>query len=248
MSDEPKTKIPDERALALIPLIPGTNQTDRKKVRELYDNSPNVEWSPFCQSMGWDFNITRGALPVARWVREKRYRLAKEHAEKLADAFARIKPKINEDILQTLRDYPQAHDEFLKTAKALHNALIAEINDHSRMVAAARSINQPAPPMRKGLISEFNTLSMSLTMLTQSKHRSLLLSEVSLRAVEERTEGEIIAQPSTATTAEKLMDSMKFEVVGADNYTSKDFQKLFDDILDKNQVQVLPPVVTGEQT
>lgn len=239
-------RVPLDKSLAVIPLIPGTNKTDKVAVRKLYDESPFVEWMPFCESMGWDYSITKMNLPTTSWVREKRYRLAKEHAERLADSFARIKPKINEDIINTLREYPAAHDEFLKTTKAAHQALQAELAEHQKDMIEARQTKKRLPTLRKGFTAELESITRSLVMLTQSKHKSLLLSESSLRAVEDRTNNAILSAEQTASP-EDINNDLKLEIIGIDSQEPIRIQEMFLKYLDPVKTPIIPNVVNEDK-
>lgn len=239
-------RIPFEKSLAVLPVIPGTNRTNKEEIRRLYDNSPFIEWMPFCESIGWEYHTTKNNLPTTLWVREKRYRLAKEHAERLADSFARIKPKINEDIINTLREYPAAHDEFLKTIKASHQALVIELAEHQRDLINARTAKKRIPAMRKGLTADLESVTRSLIMLTQSKHKSLLLSEASLRAVEDRTNNAILSAEQTASPDDNN-DELKLEIIGMENSDPKQIQELFLKYLDPVKNPITPNVINKDE-
>lgn len=198
---------------------------DRSAVKDLFDQSPHIEWTPFAQSLGWDPVISRATFPTARWIKEKRFREAKKQAELLADTLHQNKPKITEDILRTLRDYPAAHDKFLKIIEAQRAILEQEIAQHIQRIK-----NGGSPRPRKGIIGEILALTMALERVSSSKYKSLLLTDLTVKGIETQAQEQINEAP--VGDAPKENTAMEFEVIGWENITEKQLEDLYHQYLD----------------
>lgn len=216
-------------------------EVDKARAKALYDASLHVEWTPFCAAVSWDPVGSRARLPIARWVKEKRYRLAKQQAEELKDILQQNKPLIAQDIVKTLRDYPYEHDEFLKLLKAARIALSNEMAVHMRKTQLALNLKKDPDPLRKGMVHEIQALAISLSAITQSKHRSLLLGDMTIRGIEVQTEEDISRLPESAKHEQKVgIDD--FTVMGWEAITPAQLDDFFGRYFDKPQPRIADPV------
>ncbi len=210
---------------------------ETERVRQAYEESPHISWADFAASCGWNVQSSRVKYPTAKWVAEKRARLSREHAECLQDALTRARPQIHQDTLRTLRDYPEAHDAMLDLIKSLGECLRAETEEHARGVRASQMASMKVPALRRGLVKDLLDLTIALRTLTESKHRSLMLTEATWKAVVEDTERVASAEPGQAA---QEGDGMTFRMMGWESITPDRLDKFFSQYFDKPQVKAEP--------
>jgi hypothetical protein len=226
-----------KKETSAFPLTQG-GTVDKAAVKELYDRSVHIEWTPFAQSMGWDPVRSRALFPTSRWIKEKRFSQAKLHAETLHDQLQRNKPKISEDIIRTLRTYPEAHDKFLTLLEGARVILNNELAEMMKKTQAAVAGQGKMPEVRKGFIADIAMLSGSMKSLTESKYRSLLLTDLTIRAIDEQTQAEINRPPEQAIT-DNARPTFDFEIMGMENISVQDLEKLHHRYYDRPSAEPL---------
>lgn len=209
-------------------------QPTPEQIRQLYMASPHIEWIPFAKSMKWDHQKTRAEMPVSEWITEKRNLLAREQAETLAEMVFEHRGRWHKDVLNTLRDYPQANDAMLGILKQRMNDLIQTINgdrDAFMKWSQNNDVNKPpfVPAFQKIKTSELTDLTIALSTVTQAKHKSLLLGDWSVSVAEQFTD------PSQfEKEADKIKDNeWKVEIIGGENLTNEQMQQFLGQWYDK---------------
>lgn len=160
---------------------------DKEKIHEMFLTSEYVEWAPFCDEMGWNPNATRILLPVRTWIIEKRRRLAENSAEITADLIFKHRNRWKNDILKTLRDYPEVNDQILQTIKFEISNIIKHINADIEEGKKSGTLVQ----IDKNRINAINQLSYSANLITQTKFKSLLIANWDVKIVEQFMESTI---------------------------------------------------------
>lgn len=214
-----------------------------EQVKQIYMASANLEWIPFAKSMGWDPNSTREQYPVAEWIYQKKQALAREQSEQISELIFDHRSRWHRDVLKTLRDYPEANDAVLGVLKTRINDMIQIINeDENEKVLAAQRGEKYDPRFRKVKTSELLALSAAVKTITESKQRSLLIHDWSVKVAEQFTD------PKQFEAEENKMKDVgwKIEVIGGENITSKEMQELMAKYYDKpNQLhspeEIVPP-------
>lgn len=213
-------------------------EIDKEQARKLYDASVHVAWTPFVQEMGWDLVRSRSVFPSVQWVKEKRFRLARDQAESLQAQLDQARPRINADLVRTLEEYPQAHDKLLRVVNAATIALNNEMADFMKKTMESQARGQGSPQVRKGLIGEVMALSMALDRLTTSKYKALLISDQTVKAVVEKAE--LDQQVETGKEADQV-NPLRFEVMGWEQITPDRLDHFYRQYFDPPQPKIADP-------
>lgn len=160
---------------------------DKEKIRELFFASEYVEWAPFCEEMGWDSTFTRKELPTRHWIMEKRRMLAENSAEITADLIFKHRNRWKNDILKTMRDYPEVNDQILQTIKFE----IANIIKHINADIEQGKKDGKLVGIDKDRINAINQLSYSASLVTNTKYTALLIKNWDVKIVEQFMESTI---------------------------------------------------------
>ena len=206
---------------------------DANEVKQMFMASTHIEWSTFAKSLGWPVESTRMQYPTKKWTDEKKEILAKEQAEHLAELIFNHKAKWHKEVLQTLTELPKASDAML-------NILKARINKYTKMIAddevASRLPEHERPPSKFDKIktSELNSIANALKIVTETKHKSLLIDGWSLQVAEQ----EQASGPDSQSNS-KSSDDWTIEVMGHENVTADDMKKLLSEWYDKPQLPSL---------
>jgi hypothetical protein len=200
-------------------------------IKQIFMKSSNLEWIPFAKSMKWDPVESRAQYPeCTQWIEEKKQILAREQAEHIAELVFDHRSNWHRNVLKTLREYPEANDAILGIIKKRINGIIKTINaDDEGAIIAAQSGIPYEEKFAKVKTSELLSLAAAMKVVTESKHRSLLISDWSVKVAEQFTDPKQFEQ-----NAEKLKDTAwTIQVMGAENLTSGDMQNFLSKWYDK---------------
>lgn len=206
-----------------------------EQIKQIYMASKHLEWIPFALSMNWDPTTTREQYPTAAWISEKKTKLAQHQAEEIAELVFDHRSRWHRDVLKTLRDYPEASDALLGVIKARENELIGMINhDMEEKRLAAQEGREPVLKFTKVKTNELVALSIALKNVTETKHKSLLINDWSVKVAEQFTDPTQFERSET-----KMKDTgWKLEVIGGENITAAQMQEFLGKWYDKPQRQV----------
>lgn len=194
--------------------VPVSAKPSPDQIRQLYMASKFVEWTPFAESMGWPTLDSRHGLPIGDWIKEKRDIIAREQAERVAEAVFAHRSRWHTDVLKTLKEYPEANDAMLGLLKRRLNDMIRTVNDDEKGQALSMQTGHPyEPKFAKVKNGELMALAAAIKVCTESKHRSLLINDWSFKVAE------TFSDPRQfGTTEEKIADmEWKVELIGGEN-------------------------------
>lgn len=170
---------------------------DKDALHAQFMASPHIDWTKFCESIGIPPGRTRSEFPVATWQDQKRKSLAIAEADKLAQMIFERRFKWHKDVLRTLNEYPESND-------IVHNLLRARMNEYIAMI---KSDNEKGTQLFKQVkTSELATLQQAISGVTESKYKSLLLSDWTVKLAE--------AEADRGTEKDVTGTGMKFTVEG----------------------------------
>jgi hypothetical protein len=217
------------------------------QIRQLYMASKFVEWTPFAESMGWPTLDSRHGLPIGDWIKAKRDIIAREQAERVAEAVFSHRSRWHGDVLKTLKEYPEANDAMLGLLKRRLNDLIRMVNDDEKGQALSMQTGQGyESKFAKIKTGDLMALAAAIKVCTESKHRSLLIDNWSFKVAE------TFSDPRQfGTTEEKIADmEWKVELIGGENLTQGQMQDFLGRYYDRPVLphapdQVAPPKASG---
>lgn len=214
-------------------------------VKQIYMASGHLEWIPFAKSQNWDPVASRSNYPVTDWIVQKKEALAKEQAEQIAELVFDHRSRWHREVLKTLRDYPEAAEAMLGIIKQRENELIIMINeDMEERKNASVEKREPNLKFSKVKTSELLSLAAALKVVTETKHKSLLINDWSVKIAEQFTDPAQFEREET-----KMKDvGWKLEVIGGENLTMPQMQEFLGQWYDKpNRIHsaedIIPPVV-----
>ncbi len=212
------------------------------QIRQLYMASPHIEWTPFAVSMGWKSLDSRHGLPIDEWIQQKRDVFAREQAETIAEAVFHHRSRWHQDVLKTLREYPEANDAMLGILKKRLNDIIATINDDARgAVMAAQSGAAFRSQFQAIKTGELLALAASIKVCTESKHKALMINEWSFKVAESFADPKQFARES-----DRVADSeWKLEVIGGEAITNRQMQEFLGNYYDKPAIPHTPEEVAA---
>lgn len=219
------------------PVKPSSTQ-----MRQLYMASEHIEWSPFCRAMGWDPENDR-PKKHQDWITEKKAILAREQAENIAEMVFNHRSAWHKDVLKTLKEYPAVNDVMLGILKHRINDIIATINDDQRnAVMAAQRGEVYEPAFRKIKTAELSQISLAIRTLTESKHKSLMIDDWTVKVAEQFTDPKQFASEGDR---QKDME-WKVEVIGGENLTNAQMQDFLGKWFDKPMHNIEPQAENPE--
>lgn len=223
----------------------------KEQIKAIYMASKHLEWTPFAQSMGWDAVRSRQEYPSQTWIQEKKTILALQQSEQIAEMVWDHRGQWHRDVLNTLKDLPQANDAMLGILKHRMNEMIQTINeDAQNKVLHARS-GSPDPfrsEFSKIKTNELVALSTAISIVTQSKHRSLLIDQWNVKTAETFTDPAQFERED-----QKLADNdWTIEVIGNQKMDNVDIERLMHKYYDQKPPRDLLAeaklLVPGERT
>lgn len=198
----------------------GTSQISEEQVRQIYMASPHLEWASFAKSLGWEPEKTRKAYQsYAKWIQEKKDILARQQAESIAELIFDHRSRWHSDILHTLREYPSVTDTMLNIVKTRLNEVIEAISeDQQEGKLSGKRVTQRFSAYKTG---ELKVLAESIRVLTECKHRSLLISDWSVKVAEQFTDPK-----QFESVDEKMKDhDWKINVIGGKTVSNEELEK-----------------------
>lgn len=153
-------------------VVPKTEHgsVDKEKVREMFDASEFVEWTPFARSLGWDPIGTRNDFPVNLWITEKKKRLALESTEELSNILWFHRDRWQREVMKTLRDYPES-------AEFLHGLI------RKKAAFLKQKMDQDLESVKT---AELAQLATALNICREAHQRSLLIQDWDVKVAEEQ--------------------------------------------------------------
>lgn len=228
----------EEPIVATVSTRPDIPTSEKDPVKELFMASPFVEWSPFAESQNWNPQGSRIKYPVASWVAEKKRLIASAQAEKIAQAVFDHRGPWHQDVLSTLKEYPKANDAVLGLVKRRMNDMIEDANaDADERLAAAREGRAPfsggkTRKFDKWTNQDIAAISNAMRTVTDAKHRSLGLSNWTIKAAEEATNPTMLGAPPD-DSVKAAEEQWTIQVIGEGQMTGRKLQDLMDRYLDK---------------
>lgn len=220
---------------------PSTAKPSVDQVRQLFMASAFVEWGPFAQSMGWT-NDLRDAYPVAEWCKAKREMLARRQAEAIGDAVFHHRGNWHSDVLKTLKEYPEAHDAMLGILKYRLNSIVQTINADQQSAKLA-AVTGTTPSNGFGAIrsNELTALAVALKVVTEAKHKSLMIGDWSFKVAE------TFSDPQQFAASEDRAKSQEWKVtiMGGENMTSAQLTELIGKWYDRPKLPHQPEEVVA---
>ncbi len=191
---------------------------DEEQRRQLFMASEHVEWTPFAKQMGWNPVNSAQRMPTSDWSKQKRDILAREQAETIGELVFNHRSRWHQDVLQTLKDHPAAHDAMLNILKRRMNDIIQTINQDDRAAAhaAAANVEAPAPRFAQIKSSELATLTVAL-------------NDWSFKVAES------FSDPKQFGTEQEKIKNMEWNVriIGGENVTRTQMQELLSKYYDR---------------
>lgn len=169
---------------------PKTAKISEEQAKQLFMASPHLEWSPWAKSMGWPQNkvLYDG---FRDWSQEKKELIARSQAESISEALFSHQGRWHNDVMRTLKEYPEAADAMMGILKRRVNDIIATINDDDRKKqqhAAAGTLEEFRPKFAQIDNTELGRLASAIRITTDTKHRSLMIDRWSIKATEAYTD------------------------------------------------------------
>lgn len=189
--------------------------------KNLYFESPHIEWLPFAEEMGWDATSSKIKYPVTEWVAEKKDKLAQAALERVSDVLFSQNGSYHREVLKTLCDLPKFCDQIQGLLKKKLDSLTLEIATNNNSVS----------------ISDIQKLANATKSLIEAKHKALLIDRWEISHTEAFLKGN--QEISTGSNSQDFM----VEIIGENGQpvrkTSQDFVEMITSWYDK---PVLPHV------
>lgn len=212
------------------PLI-SEGKVDTEKAKQMYMASPHVEWAPFCQTVNWPEKGSRAIFPVKMWILEKKENIARVASETIMDSMFQEKFEWHKAVLRTMRDYPKMHDTLSFIINTKLNELAVQINEDIKAKDANGNYkDEKYKPKFRARISDLTSLAVALKTVTESRHKSLLLHDWSIKLAPQMDlpkVGELDEQGKAEPQGFKL------EVAGGNTLTAQDWERFFYQWVDK---------------
>lgn len=209
-----------------------TVKISESQAKQLYMASSCVEWTPFAKTQKWNATESRKLYPVKDWIQEKRDILAREQAENIAEMVFSHRSKWHMDVLKTLNEYPDTHDTVHSILRHRINQIVDVIKTDDKNQVEAAVKNQPyASEFAKISTSELCSIVSGLKTLTDSRHRSLLINDWSVKVAEQFTDPKQFEVEHNRV----MGTDWKVEVIGGGNMTPKMLQEFVAGWYDKPQ-------------
>ncbi len=148
---------------------------DKARIKQLYNDSPFIEWLEFCRSVNWNGRTIRQAIPFKGWKASKLKRLEKESAEEWESLNANHELPMRSKILRATRDYPIFFDQ-IKEALLFEQQLIRQ----DQYLASVKPDH-----VRKYGLQDLERVTRALKSCAAGHYSSLGVSEASLARAKE---------------------------------------------------------------
>jgi len=187
--------------------------------------SAHVEWAPFAREMGWPVQPTSRKYPVGEWVKHKKDQLADEQGQVLASMVFSEKTRWHEEVLKTLKDYPEANNVLLSIIKKRLSDIVRGIRQDEQFKDQPNYKPQFDQVKNKDLLG----LAAALKTLTESRHKSLLLDKWSFGLADKHVEESVIQDD------EHDDSGWRVEIMGGPK-TSAEMERMLSDWYDRPDV------------
>ena len=180
VKDEPHTTA-KPKPLALV---------SAETAKQLFMASPHLEWTTWAKSMNWG-RLRRPAMydDFPEWQKEKREILAREQAESISEALFSHQGRWHADVLKTMKEYPEAPDALLLIMKKRISDIVSTINEDERVKARAQHTGEEfVSKFSEIKTSELTSLALGIKVVTEAKHKALMIDSWSLRVAETFTD------------------------------------------------------------
>lgn len=230
MSDDKKNK-----SIVRLVRSDGTSYVlpSEDQAKQIYMSSKHISWSDFAESMGWDAHSTQDKFKSGEWVSQKKEELAKKQAEQIGTLLFDHRSRWHKNVLQTLRDYPDAVDRCMAIVMARENEIIEYINhDIKEKKDAEKQNREPNLKFKKVKTGEITSLAMALKTIVETKHKSLLINDWSVKVAEQFTDPQQWDQEDF-----KMKDTgWTIEVMGAEKMKTKELKEFVNSYYDQPDI------------
>lgn len=199
MSEKPKDK---------------NGKLDKDKVKEMYMNSPFIEWTKFAESQEWNPHRSRTDFPVATWQEEKRQLLVQQMSEKIKEGIFEFRGDYHLKVIETLKIFPEMAYEMARLIKGRVFAIAALPSDQQLKIP----------------IKEIMNLTKALDAVVTTTHRSLMLDRVRWTPDIAESDANSLVKSQDAQSKNQ---KWTIQVMGAEDLTSEQLAKLMVSYYDK---------------
>lgn len=158
-------------------------QHDRDKIREMFLESPFMDWTRFAEEQGWHPLQSRTEFPVKTWQEEKRRILAEKQMDILSGLIYERRFKWTHQIIETLDGYPKSIDMAKSIADAKMGQIAEMYKDYLEFRKSPGYLEQlkagkrPSHPFEKVSITEISFLLKGMKDITEAKLKALMLDK-----------------------------------------------------------------------
>lgn len=210
-------------------------QHDRDKIREMFLQSPFMDWTRFSEEQGWDPLFSRRDFPVKTWQDEKRRILSEKQMDILSGLIFERRFKWTHQIINTLDEYPRSID----MAKSIADAKMGQIADMYKDYLEFRKSagyqeqikngKRPSHPFEKVSLTEVSMLMKGMRDITEAKLKALMLDKWAITKLDlSRDEFD-----NHGMEQEGVNTAQRITVEGHGEITPAMAQKWFDEFIDK---------------
>lgn len=213
-----------------------------EQAKQLFMASPHLEWTTWAKSMGWRPS-TRSYEEFPDWQKEKRDILAREQAESIAEALFSHRGRWHADVLKTLKEYPEAPDAMMGIFKKRINDIIGKINDDERAKAMAAQTGESYDSKFDQIkTSELTSIAAGLRLVTEAKHKALLIDGWNIKGAESFTDPKRFEAP-------KMEDQQwTVQLIGGEKLDDKAMQKMMKQYYDVPGGEIIDASGDGLET
>jgi hypothetical protein len=179
----------------------------------LFFKSNHVEWTPFAKSMGLNPRVEKPHEDFKNWAEEKRLIIAREQAEEVGESLFKHRASWHNDVLRTLKEYPEAADAVMAILKKRTNDIVQTINDDSKRrieYANTGRLDDYVADFTKIKTSELTSLAVGMKVTTELKHKALMLDHWNIK------EAELFTDPRQFETQKAEDQGWRLEILGQD--------------------------------
>lgn len=197
---------------------------DKDLVKQWFMESPFTSWKEFAVSKDWPIATSKAIYPTISWVREKMKLKHLEQMEELSHQIMELKTTIGRDIAKTLKEYPKTIDHL----KEVIDWKIAQIKGkiHKEMKSGVT----PEDSKVQLSVTDVVRLASAMSMITDAKHKSLLLNKFSLDVEIDKAD---TAMANAAPEEDKSATYIKWSIKGAEGMSETDYRDLWNRYMDR---------------
>jgi len=210
---------------------------DRDLVKQMFMDSPFIDWTRFAESQGWDAHFTRRQFAVQAWQKEKKLITAENQADKLAALLFDRRYAWHADVLQTIEDFPKFADQMKMIINARMSQMGSEYKEYVELLKLRPEVNSD-PIKKKDLEKTIKScawnqysngdiaaLTAAVTQIGDFKYRTLMLKNWTIDKAVLDTDPAKLSEIEQSGGVTFLVQDVEF--------TTEGVQKLMDEYLDK---------------